>query len=73
MTKEEKMIQIMELYAEVINVDLLVSKFFDVDSEEMLDLKIHVLTQRKNGVPPKDIPDYYTILELYPDGDELWD
>lgn len=66
----EKKIQVMELYAEV--DDLLVSKFFDLDSEEQLDLKIEVLTQLKNGVPPKDIPEYYSILELYP-GDELWD
>lgn len=69
----EKKIQVMELYAEVMGIDLLVSKFFDLDSEERLDLKIEVLTQLKNGVPPKDIPEYYSILELYPGDDELWD
>ena len=67
----EKMIQVMELYAEV--DDLLVQKFFDLDSEEMLDLKIEVLTQLKNGVPPCDIPEYYSILELYPADGEMWD
>jgi len=67
----EKMIQVMELYAEV--DDLLVQKFFDLDSEEQLDLKIEVLTQLKNGVPPCDIPEYYSILELYPADGEMWD
>lgn len=67
----EKMIQVMELYAEV--DDLLVTKFFDLNSEEMLDLKIEVLTQLKNGVPPCDIPEYYSILELYPADGEMWD
>lgn len=69
----EKMMQIMELYVEVSVNDTLVSKFFDLDSEKMLDQKISVLTQLKNGVPPKDIPEYYSILELYPAEDALWD
>ena len=67
----EKMIQVMELYAEV--DDFLVHKFFDMNSEEMLDLKIEVLTQLKNGVPPAKIPDYYSILELYPENGTIWD
>lgn len=67
----EKMIQVMELYAEV--DDLLVQKFFDLDSEEQLDLKIEVLAQLKNGVPPRDIPEYYSILELYPADGVMWD
>jgi hypothetical protein len=69
----EKMMQIMDLYEEVFTFDQLVAKFFDLDSQEKLDLKIKVLTQLKNGVPPKDIPEYYSILELYPDDDSLWD
>lgn len=69
----EKMIQVMELYAEVSGMDLLVSKFFDLDSEEKLDLKIKVLTQLKNGIPSKDIPGYYSILELYPEDGVMWD
>lgn len=66
-----KMIQIRELLEDV--TDILVSKFFDFDSEELLDLKIRVLTQLKNGVPPKDIPEYHSILELYPTDDQIWD
>ena len=69
----EKVIQVMELYAEVSGFDLLISKFFDLDSEELLDEKIKVLTQLKNGVPPENIPEYYSILELYPTDGEMWD
>lgn len=67
------MMQIMELLPDVMYVDLLIGKFFDLDSEKMLDLKIEVLTQLKNGVPPSDIPEYYSILELYPADDVMWD
>lgn len=69
----DKVIQVLELYAEVMYIDQLVSKFFDVESEELLDQKISVLTQLKNGIPPQDIPDYYSILELYPGDDDMWD
>ena len=69
----DKMIQVMELHAEVMYIDELVAKFFDLDSEEQLDLKIEVLTKLKNGVPPGDIPEYYSILELYPADGEMWD
>lgn len=69
----DKMIQVMELYAEVMHIDQLVAKFFDLDSEELLDKKINVLTKLKNGIPPADIPDYYSILELYPEDDVIWD
>lgn len=70
---EEKMMQVMDLYAEVMYKDTLVEKFFDIESEENLDLKIKVLTQLKNGIPPADIPEYYSILELYPADDKKWD
>jgi hypothetical protein len=70
---KEKMIQIMGLHADVSADDILVAKFFDLDSEKMLDVKIDVLTKLKNGIPPKDIPEYYSILELYPEDDALWD
>ena len=65
--------QIMELFAEVNVNDRLVSKLFDLDSEKMLDQKISVLTQLENGVPPKDIPKYHAILELYSAENVLWD
>lgn len=73
MINEKKMMQVMELYAEVMYIDQRIAKFFDLDSEEQLDLKIEVLTKLKDGVPPKDIPEYFDILELYPDDDSIWD
>ncbi len=66
----KKMIQIRELLM-YIN-DPLVDRFFDVDSTKMLDQKIAVLTDLKNGKKPSEIPDYYTVLELYPK-EGMWD
>ena len=71
MTTEEKWMQVSDLLLDV--HDPLVHKFFDLDSEDMLDLKIEVLTKLKDGIPPADIPEYYSILELYPADDEMWD
>lgn len=71
MTTEEKWMIVSDLLLDV--HDILVHKFFDINSEEQLDLKIEVLTQLKNGVPPSDIPEYYSILELYPADGEMWD
>ena len=68
---QKKMIQVHQLLVDV--DDLLVSKFFDMDSEHMLDLKIRALTQLKDGIPAKDIPEYYSILELYPKDGTMWD
>ena len=48
-------------------------RFFDVDSDKMLDEKIEVLTALKNGKTISEIPKFYDILELYPDENELWD
>jgi hypothetical protein len=46
--------------------DILIEKFFDFDSDELLDEKIEVLTALKEGKEPGQIPRYYDILELYP-------
>lgn len=50
-----------------------VSKFFDVDSEKMLDDKIEVLEALKDGKTISEIPKFYDVLELYPRNDEMWD
>ena len=68
---QKKMVQIHELLEDV--DDLLIVQFFDLNSEKMLDMKIKVLTQLKNGVPPADIPEYYSILELYPQNGNKWE
>lgn len=51
-------------------------QFFDLDSDELLDEKIEVLTALKDGKPIKDIPKFYDILELYPRDENIdvhWD
>lgn len=70
MTQEEKLMKVHALLAEV--SDVLIDRFFDVDSEELLDEKIKVLTALKNGKAPDQIPQYYSILENF-DPDQHWD
>jgi hypothetical protein len=65
---EEKKIKIMQLLSEIYEPML---EFFDVDSDKMLDEKIKVLTDLKNGKSISDIPNFYDILELYPN--DMWD
>ena len=68
--KEEKFLIIASLLAEVCEPLL---RFFDFESDKMLDDKIEVLTALKNGKTISEIPKFYDILELYPDEDEMWD
>lgn len=53
--------------------DELVRKFFDQESSELLDEKIKVLTDLKDGKKPEEITEYYSILELYPEEGQEWD
>ena len=55
-----------ELWLEVSQEDNLVKRFFDVDSEKMLDKKIRVLKALKDGKSPGEIDGFYDILEKYP-------
>ena len=78
MTKEEKELvdKKMKISMLVVNSDdNLVYKFFDDESDEMLDLKLDVLTKLANGKRNEvSNEDYYKILELYPkDENILWD
>ena len=66
MTREEKLMKVHALLAEV--SDVLVDRFFDADSEE----KIEVLTALKDGKPPDQIPNYYSVLENF-SPDQHWD
>jgi hypothetical protein len=68
--KEEKIRKVHVLLTEV--SDVLVDRFFDLDSENLLDEKIEVLTALKNGKKPDEIPKYYAILEKFT-LDEHWD
>ena len=57
---EDKYEQMIDLFLQV--RDPLVHRFFDLDSENLLDEKIEVLTALKNGKKPYEIPKYYDIL-----------
>lgn len=47
-------------------------KYFNLDSDELLDEKIEVLTQIKEGKTIAEIPNFYKVLEDLPEGD-MWD
>ena len=66
MTREEKLMKVHALLAEV--SDVLVDRFCDADSDE----KIEVLTALKDGKPPDQIPNYYSVLENF-SPDQHWD
>ena len=70
MTKLEKQMKILELYYEI--DDPIFKRFFDDESEEMLDEKIEVMSLLIEGKNPADISNYYKVLELYPK-DGIWD
>ena len=61
----EKSVKVHQLFFEV-EFSPMLSQFFDLDSDELLDEKIEVLTALKNGKQIADIPNFYDILELYP-------
>lgn len=68
----EKSIKMRELFADVDFPPELV-QFFDLNSDELLDEKIEVLTLLKEGKTISEIPKFYGILELYPKDDTHWD
>ena len=67
---EEKKMQIMDLFSYAIGVPEM--KYFNLDSDELLDEKIEVLTQIKEGKTIAEIPNFYKVLEDLPK-DDLWD
>ena len=66
----EKHLQINDLLGDVIGVPEL--KYFNVDSDEMLDEKIEVLKALKQGKTIKEIPNFYKVLEDLPK-EGIWD
>ena len=66
----DEKIKVMELLSEVYDPLL---EFFDLESNRLLDLKIQVLTDLKNGKTIAEIPRFYDILEKYPAEGEIWD
>ena len=68
----EKIIKVRQLFSEVDFPPTMI-QFFDLDSDELLDEKIRVLTALKDGKQIADIPNFYDILESYPKNGEHWD
>lgn len=65
----EKGVRVRQLFSEV-EFPPMLSQFFDLDSDELLDEKIEVLTALQEGKQIADIPNFYDILELYPKGED---
>ncbi|HQB32057.1 MAG TPA: hypothetical protein PLI19_01880 [Erysipelotrichaceae bacterium] len=61
----EKQMKLMELLPNLSMFPML-SKYFDADSNEMLDEKIEVLEALQEGKQPIDIPNFESIFELLP-------
>lgn len=68
----DKIVKVRQLFSEVDFPPTMI-QFFDLDSDELLDEKIRVLTALKDGKRIADIPNFYAILELYPKDGEHWD
>lgn len=67
--KQEKLLKVAELLAYSFGVPEM--KYFNVESEELLDEKIEVLTQIKEGKSIEEIPNFYKVLEDLPE--DMWD
>lgn len=67
---EEKKIQIMDLLSYTIGIPEM--KYFNLESDELLDEKIEVLTQIKEGKTIAEIPNFYKVLEDLSE-DDMWD
>lgn len=68
----EKGVKMRELFFEV-DFPPMLTQFFDLDSDRLLDEKIEALTALKEGKQISDIPNFYDILELYPKDGTHWD
>lgn len=68
----EKRVKVRKLFFEVDFPPMMI-QFFDLDSDELLDEKIEVLTALKEGTPISEIPNFYDILESYPKDNKHWD
>ena len=60
---EEKKIQIMDLLSYAIGIPEM--KYFNLDSDELLDEKIEVLTQIKEGKTIAEIPNFIKYWSIY--------
>lgn len=68
--KQEKYLKVTELLAYSFGIPEM--KYFNAESEELLDEKIEVLTKLKEGLSIEEIPNFYKVLEDLPT-DGIWD
>lgn len=71
MTSIEKKMRIVDLYPVLLQYPMLI-KYFDLNSDELLDEKIAVLEMIEAGKSISEIPDFYGVFELLPK-DMHWD
>ena len=71
MAELKKFDELMMLYAQC--DDPMVDRYFDIDSNKMIDEKIEVLKALNAGKATGEIPNFEKILELKPDDESHWD
>lgn len=69
MNKEEKKKKIKTLFDQV--NDYFIKEYFDVDSDNDLDVKIEVLEDLLAGKKPYEIARYDDVLEKYPEYEQF--
>lgn len=70
--EQEKRIKLNNLLIEVMGDIVSIYRYFDLDSNKMIDEKIRVFTELKNGKKPKDIDGFYDVFELMPKTQYEW-
>lgn len=63
---KEKKLKLIWLLGQVL-FDPIICRFMDITSDKMFAEKIEVLEARAAGKAPCEIPNYYKVLEKYPD------
>ncbi|MGI6206000.1 MAG: hypothetical protein ACOYJI_05145 [Anaerovoracaceae bacterium] len=63
--EQEKIEIILDLLHDPKTYDWMLYQYFDIDSYEMLDDKIEVLTALNQGKQPDEIPKYYDVMEKF--------
>jgi len=63
----DKKIKITDMYFQLLH-DQLIYKYFDIDSDKMLDEKIEVFQRLLNGEKRGNIENFFKILEKAPKG-----
>jgi len=66
----EKKMTIAELYPVLLDFPMLV-KYFDINSDKLLDEKIRVLNEIKSGKKINEIQNFYDIFELLPNPNDV--